>query len=930
MRVMTRKLPIIMLIILALLLSPIEIDSQSNVQTSKTIYASSYFKVEKNENGSYTIRPVNYTSFLVVSPTKLSIVTSTGNFDLRFPSGASITTSGNNIVVKCGNINHIFRLLEYGGYMFKPRKRVIKWNITINSPKDIPSSISFPIEGNIKPLLMLNNSILTIPEYNITFGRIIVIDANNNTFNMTYKIDGGKLYFEPENFTIDKLAFPIVIDPAIVFGNEIVLDDYFDPGDFILYNVDTLDENKVIICYATSTSSKAVVGIINNNTISLCTPTIFHPSRQSAITVTALNSTKFVVAYEKYNDSVGGYVVKLKVGIINDDNSITFGDETTVSLDGQYTIAMDNLTNDKIVIAYKNHIRVCTISGTSVTLHSEYAFTSSSVDFVGLTVLNSNRVLICWGNNCRVGTISGTSITFGSVYSYTAHNYPGSISVTRLNDEKALRAYGNAVGGYYYPYGRVITTNNLEISFGSPHNLVPVEPSYVEGTPVIKSFNETRAILCIGAYSSKAIYEHIDGTTITYSLIETFNPSPSKHISLATLNNNTFVIVYKDEATGKGEAIVGTVWFETNPPTSSINPVSQYWYTTNITLTATATDTESGVANVSLYYCFSLDNSTWSDWTLYGTDTDGSDGWNWTFDFPDGMGYYQFYSIATDKAGNTESKTTADIELGKPIPCYFTYSPQEPINGQTVLFVDKSALSVYTKWFVNGELVAEIMYLDGSHPPFNLTYTFNISNIYNITLWVYNETFDVSNTYTVNLPVKRNLTLDLSPNHIGINYVAYHLNTTTNASALMDLLNLNRGEWIHKYNESTNKWMSLWKYNDTVKLGDNFDIHPWDVVVAVVSNNRTITIDITEKVNTTQTKTLQKGYHYLSWSGNTPILSCDVTDIGLQEGDWVFKYDLKNETWLSYNVGLSGDIFEIKPYDCIFVGLSKIRVINIG
>ena len=367
---------------------------------------------------------------------------------------------------------------------------------------------------------------------------------------------------------------------------------------------------------------------------------------------------------------------------------------------------------------------------------------------------------------------------------------------------------------------------------------------------------------------------------------------------------------------------------DNTPPTSNIDPILQYWFTNPATITATASDDKSGVDTVKLYYRFSLDNTTWSDWTLYGTDTDGSDGWKWTFDFPDGMGYYQFYSIATDKAGNTESKTTADIELGKPIPCYFTYS--YPVNKQPILFTDVSAISTHTKWIINGVIVAEQTFPNGLHLPFNLTYTFNISNIYNVTLWVYNETFDVSNTYTINLPVKRNLTLYLSPNHIGINYVAYHLNTTISASELMDMLNLHKGEWIHKYNESTHKWMSLWKYNDTVTLGDNFDIHPWDVVVVVISNNRTITIDITEKVNTTQTKTLQRGYHYLSWSSDTPILSCDVTKIGLQEGDWVFKYDLQNETWLSYNVGLSGDIFEIKPYDCVVVNLADERTINIG
>ncbi|RLE37572.1 hypothetical protein DRJ17_06305 [Candidatus Woesearchaeota archaeon] len=380
----------------------------------------------------------------------------------------------------------------------------------------------------------------------------------------------------------------------------------------------------------------------------------------------------------------------------------------------------------------------------------------------------------------------------------------------------------------------------------------------------------------------------------------------------------------KESAPATADEIAG---YDITSPTSSISSIypDAYWQNQTTNITSTPSDNLE-LKQVSLYYRFSLDNSTWSDWTLF--ETISSSPWNWTFTFPDGMGYYQFYTIATDSAGNTETKTMAELELGKPIPCYFTYS--YPVNKQPILFTDISSISTHTKWIIDGITVAEQTFPNGTHSPFNLTYAFNISNIYNVTLWVYNETFDISNTYTVNLPVKRNFTLDLSPNHIGINYVAYHLNTTTNASALMDLLNLNKGEWIHKFNETSNKWMSLWKYNDTVKLGDNFEINPWDVVVVVISNSRTLTIDVTEKVNTTQTKVLQKGYHYLSWSDDTKILSCDIDEIGLQSGDWVFKYDLQNETWLSYNFGLSGDIFEIEPYDCIVVNLADTRNIVIG
>jgi hypothetical protein len=51
--------------------------------------------------------------------------------------------------------------------------------------------------------------------------------------------------------------------------------------------------------------------------------------------------------------------------------------------------------------------------------------------------------------------------------------------------------------------------------------------------------------------------------------------------------------------------------------------------------------------SLDLYYRYSKDNSSnWSDWILYETDIDSSDGWSWEFDtsLANGSGYYQFYS----------------------------------------------------------------------------------------------------------------------------------------------------------------------------------------------------------------------------------------------------------------------------------------------
>ena len=91
-------------------------------------------------------------------------------------------------------------------------------------------------------------------------------------------------------------------------------------------------------------------------------------------------------------------------------------------------------------------------------------------------------------------------------------------------------------------------------------------------------------------------------------------------------------------------------------PSSTVNAISPYWKTaTPITITATASDVTSGVKNVTLYYRFSSDNSSWDSNTSVGVDS--ASPWSWSFNFSTkgDTGYYRFYSIACDNATNTES-----------------------------------------------------------------------------------------------------------------------------------------------------------------------------------------------------------------------------------------------------------------------------------
>ena len=52
-----------------------------------------------------------------------------------------------------------------------------------------------------------------------------------------------------------------------------------------------------------------------------------------------------------------------------------------------------------------------------------------------------------------------------------------------------------------------------------------------------------------------------------------------------------------------------------------------------------------GITSLELFYRYSDDKVNWSNWRLFDTDYDESDGWSWEFNSPNGTGYYQFYSI---------------------------------------------------------------------------------------------------------------------------------------------------------------------------------------------------------------------------------------------------------------------------------------------
>jgi 2',3'-cyclic-nucleotide 2'-phosphodiesterase (5'-nucleotidase family) len=69
-------------------------------------------------------------------------------------------------------------------------------------------------------------------------------------------------------------------------------------------------------------------------------------------------------------------------------------------------------------------------------------------------------------------------------------------------------------------------------------------------------------------------------------------------------------------------------------------------------LQVTTQAAQGSIAKTEFFYRYSADGTSWGAWTSIGSDTSAPYGVS--FDYPQGLGYYEFYSVATDNLGTTQ------------------------------------------------------------------------------------------------------------------------------------------------------------------------------------------------------------------------------------------------------------------------------------
>jgi hypothetical protein len=83
----------------------------------------------------------------------------------------------------------------------------------------------------------------------------------------------------------------------------------------------------------------------------------------------------------------------------------------------------------------------------------------------------------------------------------------------------------------------------------------------------------------------------------------------------------------------------------------------------NFTIRVAAEDISgSGISEVALYYQYSKDNVTWTDWVHFDSNITEAP-FEWNFTIPEGDGYYKFQSLVVDHAGNEAQSEVISKEV---------------------------------------------------------------------------------------------------------------------------------------------------------------------------------------------------------------------------------------------------------------------------
>ena len=336
-----------------------------------------------------------------------------------------------------------------------------------------------------------------------------------------------------------------------------------------------VSKNKIFLLYNGNNALRSVICTISGTTITLGTETIIETNSSYTYPIFSgalINDNKVLVAYAL--QSVSGYAYSVVCTISG--TTITIGTKSNYISSALANIAVITLESDKAIVIYGRrpssdyveiHGRICTISGTTITLGTDKTINSHSYSgtVISAKLIDTNKVFIAhtysynYNLYAQVCTISGTTITVGSDTSLvtTANSGSNNIQAVTVDTNKVVvfhqKDNTRSLNYMFCTISGTTITKYTDGAFNSTSNTADNANAIYKGDRLYIYYSVSNTLKVYTANINGTSFSNAKTTTLISSVFASYCP-----IMLAIANDNAIFVNWFPSNQGVKAAITPT------------------------------------------------------------------------------------------------------------------------------------------------------------------------------------------------------------------------------------------------------------------------------------------------------------------------------------------------------------------------------------
>jgi len=351
---------------------------------------------------------------------------------------------------------------------------------------------------------------------------------------------------------------------------------------------------KVVVVYAISTGTYAIVGTVSGTTITFGTAvliTAFVSTVSSGCFHTTNSTSVFAVNYFDGSNTRGyAFTVSVSGTVPTIGTLYQFSTATIRSISIIYDVNANKclIGFDDAIVSQFGNLKVATVSGTTITYGTTLVFNLDAANYIALSYDSTAlKTVVCYVENntvpvdklfSRVATISGTSVTVGTATTISAVT-SGYVSdcYDSINNKTVVSFFTTGTPGGYAIIG---TVSGTTISFGTAVLYTATTQNY-NAICFNPSIGKVDIVFGVST-NNNVIVGTVSGTTITFGTAASITPYSSYNSIIYDSLNQKVVITY---ASTRASSSVGSIGTATNLTSTNFFGISTAAFASSSTAT---------------------------------------------------------------------------------------------------------------------------------------------------------------------------------------------------------------------------------------------------------------------------------------------------------------------------------------------------------